>query len=148
MEDSMKKLFGLILGVVFLFLTHVCLADQHDADVAKAQVLKKAGKWEEAAATHPRNLCKAMYFWNAACQTCSFKDAAGNWQLDPNLTRAQKMQTNALLDKAQASLDDQSQVGTDDEGCSGVNVKQLQRLINKVRGAVKIKATLGTPASK
>jgi hypothetical protein len=128
----MKKFFALFLSLGFFLAAHVCLADAHDNLVAKAQALKSAGKWEEAAAVHPRILCKAIYLWNAACTVCSHKDANGNWVINATVTADQKAQALALLTKAQADLNDTAQVGTVDEGCAGVEPKELQRLIDAV----------------
>lgn len=133
----MKKLL-VLMASCFLGVS-VCLADSHDDAVLKAQTLKKAGKYEEAAQVHPRNLCKAMYYWNAACQAVGHRDENNDWAINASLTDAQKSEGKRLLALASTFLADTSQDGTVDEGCKGVNADVLASLIDAVAKNIDLK---------
>jgi hypothetical protein len=142
---SMKKVLMVLLCIVFLLsLAGLTLAGGKafdgtgDTPKAKtmlkaktdAQALKAEGKWAEAAALHPQSLCRAMYWWNAACQEIGTRNENGDWVY--NLSKRDKNGVALqYLANAQKELD-----APDDYGCTGVDVRVLQMLITKVKNMI------------
>lgn len=107
------------------------------AKVHKAQALKKAGKYQEAAEVAPQKLCKAMYYWNAAAAIVGHRDENGDWAYDESVTESQKANAEELLKLADANLENYTdQDGTENEGCAGVDPKALSNLIAAVRACM------------
>lgn len=94
----MRKLFVAVLGV--LFLAFSALPTLAAGDVTKAQGLKNAGKYEEAAAEHPNELCKGVYLVKAAWKLVAYVDKSGDNQIKSNLSEGAKTAALALLDEA------------------------------------------------
>jgi hypothetical protein len=137
----MKKILLLVLVGLFAIVEQGMATGKSYFDVTKsvsvangmlakkkeAQALKAEGKWEEAAKLHPQSLCRAMYYWNAACQAIGGKDSSGNWTYDN--------QTAETVEKAKGLLDIAiSEMNTPDEyGCTTVTVSDMQNKLESLK---------------
>lgn len=131
----MKKILASLFVGFFLAVLSVYGADK--ALVSEAQALKAKGDYLGAAKVHPKKLCKAIYLWNAAASTVGHRDGNGDWAINEKLSDTVKASGLELLAQAQAELDTYSeQDGTENEGCKGVNPKEVQRLINAVKACI------------
>ena len=98
-------------------------------DKEQAQTLKAKGDqyFEEAAALHPQSLCRAWYYWNAACYQIGKRNSGGDWAYDVS-RKENNQKAVVLLDKAQSELDH-----PDKYGCTGADADTLELLIKAVR---------------
>ena len=132
----MNKIIG-VLALAFSLAISVVMADSWDDSIAKAQGLKKAGDYIGAAEATPRTLCKAIYYWNAACKVVGHKDANGDWAINATVSPADKTEGLRLLKLASDNLDNAVQgaglTAPDDGTCKGVDVNDLKDLIQKVK---------------
>ena len=131
----------LILTLMVAFLgASVILADDFGDAVAKAHALKAKGDYVGAAEAHPRALCKAIYYWNAACVVVGHRDSNGDWAINPVVTADQKAQGLSLLGLASTNLDAAVQkaglTAPDDGTCKGVDPNDLKQLIQMVTDCV------------
>ena len=132
----MKSFF---MSFVLFLAVSVCYSADKSL-VEKAQGLKSKGDYAGAAEVHPKKLCKAIYYWNAACQIVGHRDESNDWAINNVVTAGEKEMGLALLAKAQSELDSSGeQDGTENEGCKGVDVNSLQKLINAVKKQVELK---------
>ena len=133
----MKKFIWLL---AFSLMVSVALADVWDDSIAKAQGLKKVGDFVGAAEATPRTLCKAIYYWNAACKVVGHKDANGDWAINATLTDAKKIEGLRLLglasDNLKSAQTPSGLVAPDDGTCKGVDADDLADLIGKVTACI------------
>lgn|SRR3990167_10044374 len=127
------------MTLVLFLAVSVCFgADK--ALVEEAQGSKAQGRYSDAAEVHPKKLCKAMYYWNAACQIVGHRDSNGDWAINKVVTAGEKELGLALLAKAESELESfHDQDGTENEGCKGVDPETLGKLISAVRKQVNLK---------
>ena len=133
----MKKILSLL--AVFM-IASLALADDWSDAIAKAHALKAKGDYAGAAEATPRSLCKAIYYWNAACQVVGHKDSKGDWAINDSLTEAQKSEGLRLLglaaDNLTASQNVAGLTAPDDGKCTGVDPVDLRNLIQKVTDCI------------
>lgn len=133
----MKKFFAVLSVVLIGFLgVSICMGDAFDDQVTKAHQLKAKGDFVGAAEAHPRALCKAIYYWNAACKVVGHRDANGDWQINAKVSEADKAEGRHLLKLAQEQLTAANSktglVDGDDGTCTGVDPGSLMDLIGAV----------------
>lgn len=135
----MKRLFFLLVGVALFGLCSMSFADSFEDGINAAHKLKAKGDFVGAAEVSPRVLCKAMYYWNAACKVVGHRDSKGDWAINPTISAADKTEGLRLLKLSQDNLDQADSDGLiagDDGTCSGVNADDLKDLIQKVTDCV------------
>lgn len=128
----MKKLFCLLV-LAFLAVFSVSFAADQDL-VDKAHALKAKGDWKGAAEVAPQKLCAAIYYFNAAGKICGHRDDNGDWAINDENSASDLKEALALLDEAdEAIVASKAQKGTEDAGCTGVDVKVLKAMITNMR---------------
>lgn len=133
----MKKIFAVLLSLGLLLTLSVTAYAADPALVKQAQELKSKGDYEGAAKVHPKKLCVAMYYWNAACKVVGHRNEHNDWVRNAKVTNSEKVTGLALLDEAEKALEDSvTQDGTENAGCKGVDKDSLRRLIKAVRDCI------------
>lgn len=135
----MKRILG-VLALAFSLVVSVAVADTWDDAIYKAQALKKKGDYVGAAEATPRSLCKAIYYWNAACKVVGHQDVNGDWAINSEVSEADKTEGLRLLGLASDNLDaavhGSGLTAPDDGTCKGVDPNDLRDLIQKVTDCI------------